>query len=211
MKKFAIVWSFALLVLVLFMVGCKTSAPTPEPTPAYADDPRSRLIGAEGVPRPEWMNGIDNSRAEGDYIYVVGNGRAGQLAVQRGIARSDAQAKIAQWMNAVVADTIRNYLQESGTIGNTQVLVFFEQATLTRSQANLRGFSEVTYWIDNNNIFHALYSYPRNNLRTDFASDVSDYQEFQRNDAAAYAEFRAQEAFRLLEAQMDAPRNVQPR
>lgn len=181
----------ALTVLAVISCGSKPKAPT------YADDPRSKIIGQEGVPRPEWMNG---NKKSADLYYVVGDGREGMSrTAQQGTARSDGLAKIAQWKNAVVADTMKNYLEEGGTIGNTQVLMRFEQATITRSQANLRGFDQEEYWIDDRGIYHGLYYYPKSDLKNDFQTTVT---EFQRNDAAAFAEFKANEAFRQLDAQL---------
>jgi hypothetical protein len=189
MKKFALI---AVFFVVLVSMGCKSKPET------YAEDPRSKVIGAEGVPRPEWMNGTQKSE---DIYYVVGDGRAGMSKTsQQGTARTDGMAKVAQWKSAVVADTMKNYMEEGGTIGNTQVLVRFEQATVTRSNTNLSGFDQVEYWIDAEGVYHGLYSYPKNDLRKDFETTVS---EFQRNEAAAFADFKAQEAFRQLEARLD--------
>jgi hypothetical protein len=189
MKKIALI---AVLFVVLVSMGCKSKPKT------YADDPRSKIIGQEGVLRPEWMNGTQKSE---DLYYVVGDGRAGMSkAAQQGTVRSDGLAKISQWKESVVADTMKNYLSEGGTIGNTQTLVHFEQATITRSNNNLSGFDQVDYWIDAEGVYHGLFSYPKNDVRKDFQAVVS---EFQRNEAAAFAEFKAQEAFRQLEAQLN--------
>ena len=191
MKRSIIILGLAMLV-ILALLGCKSKAPK------YEDDPRSKIVGAEGVPRPEWMNG---PRQTGELYYVVGDGRIGMSkSAQQGTARSDALAKLAQWKNAVVADTMKNYIDESGVPGNTQTLIRFEQATVTRSQANLVGFDQEEYWIDKDGIYHGLYSYPKNNVKNDFTATVS---EFQRNEAAAFAEFKSQEAFKYLEAQLD--------
>ena len=192
MKKSALLM-LAVLILVSFTVlSCKTKAPT------YADDPRSKIIGAEGIPRPEWMN---KTPVSDDLYYVVGDGRDAQTdTVKRNLARADAMAKLAQWKDAVVADTMKNYIEEGGTIGNTQTLMRFEQATVTRAKANIAGFDQVEYWVDPSGIYHILYSYPKNNLKNDFATTVS---EFQRNEAAAFADFKAQEAFKFLDAQLD--------
>jgi len=192
MKKFTFVAVFFVVLGVLGVMGCKSKPAT------YTDDPRSKIIGAEGVPRPEWMNGTKKSE---DLYYVIGDGRAGMTkASQQGTARTDGLAKIAQWKSAVVADTMKNYLEEGGTIGNTQALMRFEQATVTRSNTNLSGFDMVEYWIDAEGVYHGLYSYPKNDLKKDFQTTVT---EFQRNEAAAFADFKAQEAFRQLEAQLD--------
>ena len=191
MKKSVIIVGLLILTSLVF-VGCKSKAPT------YADDPRSKIVGAEGIPRPEWMNKAPVSE---ELYYVVGDGRDAQTdTVKRNLARSDAMAKLAQWKDAVVADTMKNYIEEGGTIGNSQTLFRFEQATVTRAKANVAGFDQVEYWVDQNGIYHILYSYPKENLRKDFASTVT---EFQRNEAAAFADFKAQEAFRFLDAQLD--------
>ena len=191
MKKFVI--AFCLIMMAVFtFIGCKSKADT------YKDDPRSKIIGAEGIARPEWMNKTPVSE---DLYYVVGDGRDAQTdTVKRNLARTDAMAKLAQWKDAVVADTMKNYIEEGGVIGNTQTLMRFEQATVTRANANVAGFDQVEYWVDPNGIYHILYSYPKNNLKKDFEATVS---EFQRNEAAAFADFKAQEAFRYLEAQLD--------
>ena len=186
--------TLGLLMLVAFVfLSCKSK------TPAYKDDPRSKIIGAEGIARPEWMN---KPPVSADLYYVVGDGRDAQTdTVKRNLARTDAMAKLAQWKDAVVADTMKNYIEEGGTIGNTQTLMRFEQATITRAKANVAGFDQVEYWVDPQGIYHILYSYPKSGLRNDFAAIVS---EFQRNEAAAFADFKAQEAFRYLDAQLDA-------
>jgi hypothetical protein len=186
---------FVILTAALVFAGCKSSPKNQE----YKDDPRSQIIGAEGIARPEWMNRVPQT--EGLY-YVIGDGRDAQTdTVKRNLARTDAMAKLAQWKSAVVADTMKNYIEEGGTIGNTQALMRFEQATITRANANVAGFDQVEYWVDAGGIYHILYSYPTANVAKDFSATVS---EFQRNEAAAFAEFKANEAFRLLEAQLDS-------
>ena len=193
MKKSTIIVLGLLMLTAFVFLSCKSKAET------YADDPRSKIIGAEGVPRPEWMNRVPASET---LYYVIGDGRDAQTdTVKRSLARSDALAKLAQWKDAVVADTMKNYIEEGGTLGNTQTLMRFEQATVTRAKANVAGFDQVEYWVDPQGIYHILYSYPKANLKNDFANTVS---EFQRNEAAAFADFKAQEAFRFLDAQLDA-------
>ncbi|MDR2210085.1 MAG: hypothetical protein LBO65_01260 [Spirochaetaceae bacterium] len=189
MKKMSIL---VLALAALAVLGCKSKPDS------YEDDPRSKIVGAEGIPRPEWMNRTPKSD---DIYYVIGDGRdASTDTVKRNLARTDALAKLSQWKSAVVADTMKNYIEEGGTIGNTQTLMRFEQATVTRSTANVSGFDQEEYWVDQNGVYHILYSYPKNNLTNDFKATVS---EFQRNEAAAFAEFKADEAFRYLETQLD--------
>ena len=192
MKKSRVVLGL-LILTTLLILSCKSKAPN------YKDDPRSKIIGAEGIARPEWMN---KAPVSDEFYYIVGDGRDAQTdTVKRNLARLDAMAKLAQWKDAVVADTMKNYIEEGGTIGNTQTLMRFEQATVTRAKANVAGFDQVEYWVDPSGVYHILYLYPKSNLKNDFATTVS---EFQRNEAAAFADFKAQEAFRYLDAQLDA-------
>jgi len=194
MKKSVIVLFLAALIIALPVLGCKS-----KPKEArYADDPRSRIVGAEGVLRPEWMNGSTKSDS---LYYVIGTSQPVQTRpAKENSARNDAAAKLAQWKSAVVLDAMKTYQEEGGTTGNTQALTRFEQATITRSQANVAGFNLETYWVDQNGIYHGLFSYPKDNVKKDFNDSVSA---FQRNEAAAFADFKAQEAFRQLEAQMN--------
>jgi hypothetical protein len=187
MKKFSIVLLMVLAALVV--ISCKSKPDS------YKDDPRSKIVGAEGITRPEWMNRAPKSD---ELYYVVGNGRQAQTdTAKRGTARSDALAKLSQWKSAVVADSLKNYIEEGGTTGNTQSLERFEQATITRSNANISGFSEEEYWLDADGVYHILFSYPKADLRSDFSRTA---QEFQRNEAAAFAEFKADQAFEALDA-----------
>jgi len=193
MKKFTFLAVIFVVLGVLGVMGCKSKPP------AYKDDPRSKIVGKEGVLRPEWMNGTKKSE---DLYYVIGDGFDGMKSktAQQGTARTDGLAKVSQWKSAVVADTMKNYIEEGGTTGNTQVLMRFEQATITRANSNVSGFDMVEYWIDADGVYHGLFSYPKSDLRKDFQTTVS---EFQRNEAAAFADFKAQEAFKQLEAQLN--------
>jgi hypothetical protein len=190
MRKF----TFVLLIAVtaLAVMGCKSKPAS------YQDDPRSKVIGAEGIPRPEWMNKTPKSD---EFYYVVGDGRLAQTdTAKRGTARSDALAKLSQWKSATVADAMKNYIEEGGTTGNTQALERFEQATITRSNANISGFNQEEYWVDADGVYHILFSYPKADLRSDFSQTA---QSFQRNEAAAFAEFKADQAFKYLDSMMD--------
>ncbi|MCL1927331.1 MAG: LPP20 family lipoprotein [Treponema sp.] len=195
MKKSTII-TLGLLILTAFIfLGC-----TSKPEPVAEEDPRSRIMGAEGVPRPSWMN---RPPVSNDLHYVIGDGRVGMTkAAQQSTARTDGLSKLAQWKEAVVMDTMKNYIEESGVPGNTQTLINFQQTTITKSKANIVGFNLEEYWIDQDGIYHGLFSYPKANLKNDFEVSIGD---FQRTQAAAFADFKAQEAFKLLEAQMNEP------
>lgn len=177
------------LAAALLLAAC-ASKPAP--------DQRAQVLGAHGVPQPEWMYKMPKSS---EFYYVVGNGRPAQTHTAReGTARSDGLAKLSQWKAGTVADTMKNYVEEGGTTGSTQALERFEQATITRSTANISGFTQDDMWEDAEGAYHILFSYPKADLRSDFNQAVSD---FKRSEAAAFAEFKADQAFKYLEAQLD--------
>jgi hypothetical protein len=193
MKRVIIVVLAAITTVMVF-VGCKSNPQTPD----YKDDPRSQVVGAEGIKRPEWVS--KPPKAE-DLYYVVGDGRAAATTTaKKGTARQDGLNKLAQWKSAVVGSSVKDYIDESGTTGNTQSLENFQQAIVTRAQANVSGFSQEDEWIDPDGVYHILYSYPKSDLRSDYSKTLSD---FRRSDAAAFADFKANEAYRYLEARMD--------
>jgi hypothetical protein len=187
MKKSLIVLMIAFAATIV--IGCKS-----EPKP----DPRSKIVGYEGVERPDWVNRPPKSDT---HKYVVGQGREQQTeTARRGTARASGLAQIAEWKSTVVKASIKDYLDESGTTGNTQSLEYFQQTVISRAEANLRGFEEEDYWIDQDRVYRILYSYPKADLAADFQAEAGN---FQRNEAAAFAEFKAQEAFKYLESQMN--------
>jgi hypothetical protein len=186
MKKSLIVLMIALAAMAV--IGCKS-----QPKP----DPRSSIVGYEGVERPDWVNKPPKSET---IKYVVGTGRVQQTeTARRGTARADGLAQIAEWKDATVKASIKSYLDESGTTGNTQSLEYFQQAVISRAETNLKGFEEEDYWIDQDRVYHILYTYPKADLAADFQTEATN---FQRNEAAAFAEFKANEAFKYLESQM---------
>jgi hypothetical protein len=184
-KSFLVMAGVMLLVLA---AGCASSPGSPGGRP---------VIGANGTPQPEWDRQVPKAA---DVHYFVGVGRASQNeTVKRNTATADALAKLATWKKATVGTALKNYVQEAGIEGNTQTLLDFEQSVVAKAVANVSGFKEEASWVDQNGIYHILHSYPNADLTNDFKSTANT---FVRNQAAAFAEFKADEAFRMLEAEM---------
>jgi hypothetical protein len=190
----------ALAGLALAVMGCK-SKPEVQDSAAqqdYKDDPRSTIVGAEGIYRPQW---VTKPPVSDDLYYVVGDGRVqATTTAKKGTARQDGLNKLAQWKSAVVASSVKDYIDESGTTGNTQSLENFQQAIVTRAKANVSGFTQEDEWVDPEGVYHILFSYPKSDLRSDYSKTLTD---FRRNEAAAFAEFKANEAYKFLDARLD--------
>jgi hypothetical protein len=159
----------------------------------------SPAVGANGDPQPTWVR-----RAPTDtetLTYFVGSGRDGKtITAKKAQARAAALQALNEWKAAKVASTLKDYVNESGETGNTQSLESLQNAVVARASANTSGFREVESWVAPDGHYEILYSYPINDFRTDFRAATN---EFVRNESAAYAEFKADELFRVLEAELD--------
>jgi hypothetical protein len=191
-----------ILLMATFMVGvfvCSCGT-----TSSGSASPRNQIIGAEGIPRPAWVT----SRPQGtqyadtaDMIYFLGTGVAAMnTAMNLQTAFNTGMQALATWKESVTATIMKTYMDEYGELGNTQSLIGLETSIVTRAIANTSGLKEVDRWVDPNGVYIILYSYPKNDYRSDFMAATNA---FVRNEAAAFAEFKADQAFRLLESQLD--------
>ena len=191
MKKIVNV-SFALgcAIAMISVAGC-TSAPTTS-TPTV--EAPKRVIGAEGVPMPEWVRNIPVAE---DVVYFVGEGRDGKTpSAKKNSAVQDAARQVAEWKSSVIASSIKDYVEESGETGNTQSLENLKIASITKAKANTSGIRHSLSWINPEGYYIVLVEYPKEDLRKDFKSSLN---EFVRNESAAFADFKADEAFRALD------------
>lgn len=191
MKKIVNV-SFALgcAIAMISVAGC-TSAPTTS-TPTV--EAPKRVIGAEGVPMPEWVRNIPVAE---DVVYFVGEGRDGKTpSAKKNSAVQDAARQVAEWKSSVIASSIKDYVEESGETGNTQSLENLKIASITKAKANTSGIRHSLSWINPEGYYIVLVEYPKADLRKDFKSSLN---EFVRNESAAFADFKADEAFRALD------------
>ncbi|MCL2179587.1 MAG: hypothetical protein FWB83_00520 [Treponema sp.] len=181
-------WFFiAALITVVLVVSCGSTASS------------GPIVGAEGVPMPTWVR---TPRAPTvDTIYFIGEGRDGRTATaKRQNARASGLQALSEWKDGIVASTLRDWVNESGETGNTQSLESLQNAVVTRARANTAGFLEVETWVNPDGNYIMLFSYPKNDFRQDFRSATNT---FVRNESAAYAEFRADEVFRILERNLE--------
>ncbi|MFA7565798.1 MAG: LPP20 family lipoprotein [Alkalispirochaeta sp.] len=177
----------ALAVMVVFLiVGC-ASKPEPAPQPAAPVD-----TGAK-VDAPDWF--LMPPQAD-DAIYGVGTAKMSDLARSRNVATSRARNDIAFQMNAQIEAAIVDYAQESGVDDNNQVINFVETISRQTTETTLQGTQQQSAYVAQDGTVYVLVSFPKNNFLQASA------EAFQRNEDAAFAEFKAQEALKMLDSQM---------
>jgi hypothetical protein len=189
-KKISALVAIVLLVSAVF-VSC-ASAPKDKKTEAPVVTVKP-VIGKEGIPQPEWVNKIPKSA---DSFYAVGYGN--MTSKQNSIMRAEADAKdqIARWVGTSVKNALTNYTNESGSGTNKQVLDYMESISKQVADQTLVGVERDESWVDPDGAVYVLCSFPKANVGKGFQDTV---QSFQRNEAAAFADFKAKEALSFLD------------
>lgn len=143
---------------------------------------------------PDWY--LNPPTAE-DAIYGVGSAKMSTLDSSRRMALSRARNDIAFQMNAAIESAIIDYAQEAGADGNNQVVNFVENISRQVTETTLQGTQTEEIERGPDGTIYALISYPKNGF-TQAASEA-----FSRNEDAAFAEFKADQALQYLDSQLE--------
>ena len=181
-------------VLALFILGACASTPeepaaTATPEPAPKEDPQMRRD------LPDWF--MMPPVAE-DAIYGLGMAKMSSDSLSRDTAIARARKDIAFQVSTRVQASMSDYAQESGVDGNTQVINFVESVSKQVADVELRNAVTEQVYPAVDGTWYAMVSYPKSNI-TDEVEQI-----FSRNEDAAFAEFKADEALRRLEADLEA-------
>lgn len=173
---------FAIIALALTVVACGSGPePAPEQTAQQQDLPSFYL----------------NPPVAEDAIYGVGSAKMSTLDNSRRMALSRARNDIAFQMRAVIEASIVDYAQEAGVDGNNQVINFVENVSRQVTETTLQGARTEEVAMGSDGTVYALVSYPRNGFE-DAAQEA-----FSRNEDAAFAEFKADQALEYLDSQLE--------
>ena len=174
------------MVSVVLLVGSIVAcAGSPEPAP----QPQQSMSDL-----PSWYL---NPPAAEDAIYGVGSAKMSSLDTSRRMAVSRGREDIAFQMNAAIEAAIVDYAQEAGVDDNTQVVNFVETISRQVTEVTLSGASPEEVAQGSDGTIYALVSYPKNGF-TEAASEA-----FMRNEDAAFAEFKADQALEALDRQLE--------
>ena len=179
------------IIFGLFVVGC-ASQPEPAPAPAPAPVPETQDQGLQ-IDAPDWF--LNPPQAD-DAIYGIGTAKMSNIARSRNVAISRARGDIAFQMNAQIQAAIIDYAQEAGADDNNQVISFVETISRQTTETTLQGTRTESVYPAKDGTIYALVSFPTNN----FLQEAE--QAFQRNEDAAFAEFKAQQALDRLDSQL---------
>jgi hypothetical protein len=180
MKRIGILF---LALPLLFILACGSS---PAPAPASASAP------SYDPNLPEWF---DDLMPE-DELWAIGSARLQNDNLARQAAASRARRELATMISVQAQSMLTDYAREAGTLNNSTSLQLVENVGRDLVNQNLSGAvpnkqtrtPDGTWWVR-----VALKKADANKL-------VNNVVE---NDASRYADFKAQEALKMLDANLD--------
>ncbi len=186
MKKITI--TLIVVMVALFAVSC-ASAPEPAPAPVVKAEPAKSNL-------PDF---VLNPPLATDAIYGVGFAKQSTMALSIKVAETNARADIASQIQTTIQEAITSYAQEAGVDDNTQLISFVETITRQITDQTLSGASPKSRVPMDDGGVWVLMVYGKEALVDSF-EDVAN--EFERNEDAAFAEFKASQAIDKLDYQL---------
>lgn len=164
----------------LALTGCMTPQPTAQQKPSEL---------------PDWY--LNPPIPEDGYV-GVGSARMSSLDSSRRMAVARAREDLAFQINAVVQSAITDYAQEAGVDDNTQVVSFVETVSRQLTDTKLSGARPVNVDQSSDGTVYAMVQLSQNEILN------GAEEAFQRNEDAAFAEFKAQQALDRLQSEMQS-------
>jgi len=149
--------------------------------------------GTTGEPMPRDIPDFYlNPPVAEDAIYGVGDAKMSSLSMSRTMALSRARDDVARQVEVLVKNAITDYAQEAGAGRTAQTINFAESVSRQIVEVTLQGVRTVEVSAGKDGTIYALVEYSVSNLMNE-ASGV-----FERNEEAAFAEFKANQALDRL-------------
>jgi len=157
-----------------------------------------KVVGAEGVTRPDWVRQL--GKKEKGLHFEVGYGKMSNYATSLKKAEADARNKIAFWVQTDVNTVLKTSTQDAGIGDQRELIEYMEEISKQTAQVSISGAAIEDSWEDEDGGVYVLMSYDIDQAAENLANQMQSYQ---RNESAAFAEFKAQEAFRQLQYEQE--------
>lgn len=171
-----------LAIAALSLIASCSSAPEPAAPPPMDD-------------LPDWV--LAPPVAD-DAFYGVGSYKSSNLSTARTAATASARAEIAAQVEVQVDSAVKQYAQEAGIDGNRQVIEFLETVSKQVASATLNGSKVVDTFRDKDGTVYVMVMYEKSALK-----EAAEKELFVRNEDAAFAEFKADEAMKWLDKELE--------
>jgi len=182
MKITAKISVVAVLLAALFFTACASKEePVQNGPPERKDIPDFFL----NPPTPE------------DQFVGLGMAKLKDDSLSRDTALARARADIAKQVSVTVQSMLTDYAQEAGADNDTQTITFIEKITKEVANIQLNGAVTKKQYAAKDGTWYVMVYFPKDAL----LKDVNEV--FTRNEDAAFAEFKAQQALERLNSELE--------
>jgi hypothetical protein len=171
------------LILVLLAAGCGSSPAAPQPV----SDPSM----------PPWIN----EQPPEDMLWGIGVSSASNVQLKMNAADANARADIARQLKTIAETMVTTYQREAGGLNATAALGFEESINRQVAQANLQGVvPELRWTTPDGKTLWVRVKLAKADVSRSLAADLNKAVE---SEASRYAEFKADEALKLMDAELN--------
>jgi hypothetical protein len=167
---------FVVIAFVVLMAGCGGSPP-----PQTINDPNI----------PEWLNDFPPE----DVLWGIGSAKQSSEQMSMTTAEARARTSLARQLNAKVDAMFTDYMRDAGTVGSQTALSLQEDVSRQVTSMQLNGARPIKRWKAQDGTWWFLVEYKVSDARAAISTVFN-------SEAAQFAEFKADEALRLMDAQL---------
>jgi hypothetical protein len=162
------------VAIVLLAVSCGGS-PAPQQNPNV----------------PEWLNDFPPE----DALWGIGSAKQSSPQLAMNTAEARARTSIARQLNTKVDAMLTDYMRDAGTVGSQTALSLQEDVSRQITSMQLNGARPIKKWSAPDGTWWYLVEYKLSDAKAALAPMFT-------SEEARYAEFKAEEALRMLDDQL---------
>jgi hypothetical protein len=144
---------------------------------------------------------VENPLVSDTEIYGFGSARLNNQELARQTAESRARRSIADNLSVQVQGMLTDYSREAGTLKESGSLQLIENVGRQTTNMKLNNVKILKRERSKDGTWWVLASYSKDAAKEELSNIIE-------NEASRYADFKAQEALKMLDAQLDKQRNV---
>ena len=196
----------ALLLSLLYLVGCGSKPPAPTPATRPVDMPSQGQAARPQTPMdvPEWFG--NTPEEDDEYLYATGEATSRKMNIAIQKATQQARMNLGQQMSTKVQSLIENMTQEAGMDENVQVTEFYSEAAKSVSNQTLSGakvLKKYPYMTSGGGYRAYVLMGLKKQAFDNSAAKAITSKVNENKEEAMYAEFKKTQAFNRLEAALD--------
>jgi hypothetical protein len=140
---------------------------------------------------PPWLNNFPPE----DAIWGIGSAKQSSDNLSQTAAEARARTSVARQLNTKVTAMFTDYTRDAGTLGSQTALSLQEDVSRQITSMQLNGARPIQRWQAPDGTWWYLVEYKKSDAKTALAPIFT-------SEEARYAEFKANEALRLLDDQL---------